>query len=464
MVCHECGKPVQPGQRFCGNCGAELRGITDPTEVIGTVETGSSDAADPSGPVPPAPAPAEPTPTESWVGDDPVWAATGAIPVTDDVLRTSDLPATEPVATGPAPAWPLDQLPDATGDVDVWAPTSEAYGPQPAPSLTAEMPTVAVQHTVAAPPGHRPRLRINTVTGLGVITAIAGLIGSFTVAVSIESDTRLIPTDTMPPTFRTGTWFIDDFADNLSVAVLIAAVLAVVGGVASAFGWRWGSGLAGGAGLAMGGLAALAVGLAQLPIEAARQFAAIPNSQVFTLTLTRDVGYWLLIGAGAAGVLLFFASLNDAFGDGRPGLNPWFAALGALATVTVVIGPMIPEGTAVFSDNWYRIDGIGEPPALLLMGRLIQLALLLVAGVIGYLCVRRWGLGLAIGGAAPAAWLAVSTLFDLTGNPAGPAYRNPGASSTELHGVTIIGVSAVVAMAILALVAAYDQASRERRR
>jgi hypothetical protein len=468
MVCHECGKAVQPGQRFCGNCGAALRGVTDPTEVVGTVETPAetptqTSTGTPAEHVPTEPAAAGP-PTEAWAGDDPVWAATGAIPVTGDVLRTTDLPATEPVATSPATAWPLDQLPDATGHVDVWAPTAEEYGPASSPSLTAEMPTVVVQQTAVAPADRGRRLRPNPVTGLGVITAIAGLIGSFTVAVSVESDTRLIPTDTMPPTFRTGTWLLDDFADNLSVAVLVAAVLAVVGGVASAFGWRWGSGLAGGAGLAMGGLVALSVGLAQLPIEAARDFAAVPNSQVFTLTLTRDVGYWLLVGAGAAGVLLFFASLNDAFGDGRPGLNPWFAALGALATVTVVIGPMLPEGTAVFSDNWYRIDGVGEPPALLLMGRLIQLALLVASGVIGYLSVRRWGLGLAIGGVAPAVWLGISTLFDLTGNPAGPAYRNPGATNTELHGVTIIGVSAVVAMAILALVAAYDQAARDRRR
>ena len=43
---------------------------------------------------------------------------------------------------------------------------------------------------------------------------------------------------------------------------------------------------------------------------------------------------------------MFFASINDAFGDRRPGLNPWIAALGALATVVAVLGPMIPEGIA----------------------------------------------------------------------------------------------------------------------
>ena len=162
-------------------------------------------------------------------------------------------------------------------------------------------------------------------------------------------------------------------------------------------------------------------------------------------------------------MLVFFAALNDAFGDLRPGLNPWFAALGALATATAVLGPMLPEGTAVFSDNWFRVDQMGEPPALLLTGRLVQLALLFVSGVIGYLSVRRWGLGLAIGGSLPIVWLGVSTLFGITSNPIGPAYRNPGTDDADLHGVTIIGLSAIVAMAILAIVAAYDQTTRERR-
>ena len=136
-------------------------------------------------------------------------------------------------------------------------------------------------------------------------------------------------TDDTPPDFRTGTWILDDLADNMSIAGLIAIVLMVAGGVASGFRWRWGSGLAGGAGLAMAGLAAVAVGLAQFPIDSAHAFARVPSDDPFVLTITRDLGYWLLVAAGALGVVLFFASINDAFGDRRPGLNPWLAALGA---------------------------------------------------------------------------------------------------------------------------------------
>ena len=452
MVCHQCGKPVEPGQRFCGSCGASLRGVTDATAVVPA-------AAD-------AP-PAAETADEAWSDDDPVWAATGAIPTTPPAegLRTTDLPATQPLlptAPPPAapppggPAWVLDEVPDAAattvGGV-VW--TGPPAGVPPA--TTMQMPTVP------AGPMPESRLRWSAVTVFGVLMAIAGLLGSFTVAVGVESDTRLVPTDTMPPTFRTGTWYLDDFADNLSIAVLIAAIAAVVGGVATAFRWRWGSGLAGGAGLAMAGLGALSVGLAELPLQTARDFAAIPNPQSFTLTLTTDIGYWLLVAAAALGVLVFFASLNEAFGDRRPGLNPWIAALGALSTVVAVIGPMLPEGRAVFSDNWYRVEGIGSPPALLLLGRLVQLGLFLLVGIVGYLCVRRWGLALVVGGVLPVVWLALSDLFGITDNPIGPAYRNPGADDNDLHGVTIIGFSAVLAMLILALVAAYDQTTRERR-
>ena len=80
----------------------------------------------------------------------------------------------------------------------------------------------------------------------------------------------------------------------------------------------------------------------------------------------------------------------------------------------------------MFSDNWYLIEGPGQPSALLLLGRLVQLALLGISGIAGYLCVRRWGLGVAIGGALPIVWLAASTLFDLTDTPVGPGLRQPG--------------------------------------
>lgn len=467
MMCHACGRAVEPGQRFCSGCGASLRNVTEPTVPVATTT--------PEGGV---------EPTEQWAADNPEWATTGTVPATDP---TAQAPATASAPKpGPADAASqqparsaLDAVPDlAASDVSddaVWALTSESYTAtgtlveppgtlvEPEPPRTAEMPAALVPVGPASVVLVGPRFRFGPVMVCALLATLAALIGSFTTAVGVSSDTTLVPTAEAPATFRTGTWMLDDLADNMSIAVLIAALLMMVGGIAAGFGWRWGSGLAGGAGLGLAGLVGLAIGLAQFPIDAAKEFAAIPSPQQFTLTITRDVGYWLLVAAAALGIVLFFASINDAFGDRRPGLNPLVAALGALATVVAAFGPMLPEGIAIFSDNWYLIDGPGQPSALLLAGRLLQLGLLLITGLIGYLCVRRWGLGLAIGGALPIVWLAVSTLFELTDTPVGPAFRNPGASDTKLHGVTIIGISAIVAMAILAIVAAYDQTSRERR-
>jgi hypothetical protein len=436
MVCHQCGKPVDRGQHFCSNCGAPLRGVTDSTEPMPTPRTAAPPASEP---------------TEEWAAHSPVWAPTGTVPATAT--------GTDATRTG------LESVPDLTRrqpDADVWALTSETYGVEPQivvdPVRTTEMPLYAPGTATEVRP-----FRFGAVMLCSILGAIVALAGTFTTAVEISSDTALVPADSTSAEFRTGTWMLDDLADNMSIAILIAAVLLVTGGVAAGFRWRWGSGLAGGAGLGLTGLVALAIGLAQFPIDAAREFAAIPNQQQFVLTITRDVGYWLLLAAAALGLIVFFASINEAFGDRRSGLNPWIAALGALATVVAVVGPMIPEGTAVFSDNWYLREGPGEPSALLLLGRLIQLALLATSGIAGYLCVRRWGLSVAIGGALPIVWLAASTLFDLTDRPVGPAFANPGAEEIELHGVTIIGISAVVAIGILAVVAAYDQGVRERR-
>ncbi len=312
----------------------------------------------------------------------------------------------------------------------------------------------------AIAPGHR--FRLTAVLMIGVAAGILTLISMFSTVLTITSSGTITIGANAPEGFRTGTWIVDDLAGNLSVAGLTAAVMMVIGGVASAFGWKWGGGLAGGAGLGFAGIAALAIGLAQFPIDAAHDFARIPSEQPFTLSITRDLGYWLLVGTAALGIVLFFASLNDAFADRRAGLNPWIAALGALAVVITVVGPLIPENQAVFSDNWYIIDAPGEPSPMLLAARLIQLALLLLAGVVGFLSVRRWGLGVVAGASIPLLWLGISTMFDITDNPVGPAYRNVGATEMDVHGVTIIGMSALASMLVLGAIAAYEQGVRER--
>lgn len=487
MQCHECGNSVAPDDRFCTACGASLAAQQPEPDPVDDVEpaaaepTGSDAPADPPGAatddpgalatteqvdtvpiavVEPAPTADTVEPDDVWGDDDPVWAATGSVDtIGQPIASTTDqLPATEPITevwSRPGSASPIVTAEDVAGG-DPWSnePDIARTTAMTAAPGTAQMPILPT------PIREHARFRFTAVLAFSVVGGIVTLLSLFATIVSVTSNERLVRTPETPAAFRTGDWISTDLADNMPIAGLIAVCLLVAGGVASAFGWRGGSGLAGGAGLAIAGIAALTVGLAQIPIDAAYEMAAIPSEQQFTLTITRDLGYWLLVAAGAIGVVVFFASLNDAFGDHRSGLNPWIAAVGALSGLVMAGGPLIPEGLATFSDNWYVGDAPGAPPAMLLTTRLVQLGLLALAALIGFLSVRRWGLGVAVGGGLSSIWLTVSTLFELGENPVGPGYNNPGASSMGVHGVTIIGASALLAFSLLAVVAAYDQASR----
>lgn len=428
------------GDRFCTGCGVSLAGVTDPTETVPAVPAPPAATPTPTDPVATEQLPAtelvEQVGGDDWGDDDPVWAATGELPSTEPITEVRMAPFTPGV--------------DTTPDADPWSDVATSAVP-----ATAQMP-VAVP--VARTPDHR--FRFSAVTLLGLVGGVVLLVGMFATVVEITSNERLTIGDDAPAAFRLGTWIADDLGDNLSIAGLVAALLMVLGGVAASFGWRWGSGLAGGGGLAAAGLAALVIGLAQYPIDAAYEFADIPTDQDFILTITKGLGYWLLVAAGAIGIVVFFASTNDAFSDRRGGLNPWIAALGALAVVVATAGPLLPVDLASFSDNWFVGDRPGDPPAMLVAMRLVQLGLFAVGGVVGFLSVRRWGLGVAAGATLPCVWLGVSTLFEVGTSPVGPGFRNPGAADTSLHGVTIIGLSATLAMLILATVAAYDQSTR----
>lgn len=442
MRCPVCDRPVQVGQRFCTGCGSALSdpAAGQPTSVVAAQPATDQAATDQ----------AATTQDNDW--DDLVWAPTGSVPVQPAPSVTAQLPATEPLQISP-PEPPRLPEPDVLTPYDYGGDTT---------IIAAEPATSLLPGTYAEPVGPRRfAFRVNAVFVLGLATALVGMAALFTDLLRIDSDRPLVPRDDVPFGFGTGTWLLDDLADNLSIAGLLAVTAMAVGAVASALGWTWGGGLAGGGGLAFGGVAAIAIGLAQMPIDAAHAYAKIPADPPFTLSITRDVGYHLLIVAAALGLVLFFAAFNDA-SDHRPGLNPWIAALGGLAVVITTAGPLIPESRGLFSDNWYLVEAPGEPPAMLLVGRAIQLVTFLVAGLIGFLSVRRFGIGMAVGGSLSLLWMAASTLFEITDHPVGPAYRNPGSSEIDLHGVTVIGIAALASMLVLAIIAAYDQNVRER--
>ena len=142
------------------------------------------------------------------------------------------------------------------------------------------------------------------------------------------------------------------------------------------------------------------------------------------------------------------------------GLDPWIAALGAVSFLIAAGGPLIPEGTADWSGNC-NSDTLGvELPTLFFVGRAVQLGLLALCGVVGFLLVRRCGLGLAVGSAVAAGWLLVTAATDQTPSPIGPAYENPGSLDLQPHAVTIVGFALVGFFALVAVVMALLDADR----
>ena len=438
---------MQPKQRFCGDCGVSLTGVTDPTEEL----------------IRPSPArAADPLINSAFTDQLPVTqAVTGVVPSVASSRRRGapkqvyDFASDEPDdITHPTvrPAPPVPASP-ARPPVAVTAEqvTAKYAPPAPTGTRTLEMPLID-PHEMGL---RRFRFRFGVVSGTAVVAAVVALVGVFANVTSIA-------TDATSPTFETGDWLVSDLGSNLPVAGLVGIAALVVGAVVAGFGIRWGAGLAGGAGLALAGWAALVIGLAEQPLQAATTAVEQPTTESFTITLTRDLGYWLLLATIVLGGAVFVVSLVLAGNDGRSGLNPWIAALGAVSALVAAAGPLVPEGEATFRNNWTSAGGTFDQPTAYLAGRLAQVILLALAGVVGFLQVRRWGLGLAIGGMLPVVWLALTTMLELGDSPVGPADTNPGDAAGDLHAVTVVGITALAGLAIVAVIAAYDQTVRER--
>jgi hypothetical protein len=262
----------------------------------------------------------------------------------------------------------------------------------------------------------------------------------------------------------TGSRMLDDFGSNLAFAGFVGAAVLVIGSLLACFGLRWGAGLAGGAGLALVGWAGLSIGLAELPIAVAQSITRTSTSpEPFTLRVTRDIGWWLVAGLGVIGLIVFLASLRWIGAGRRAALNPMAAALAAVALVVLAFGPLVPVGSASFADNFRSTDPLSDLPWAFFAGRLTQVGLIVLAGVVGMLIVRSYGLGLAVGGVSVSVWLWVSSFSEIGPRPIGIADRNPGAATTIPHAVTTVGMVASLALLVVAAVLATWRLTRTRR-
>lgn len=414
------------------------------------------------------------------------WAAGGGSPEPVDDLPSTELfdvvgaslPPTEAVDVTPAtPATTgnsLDSVPDATkGDAEARDPVAafEATTALPAGAAPVDPAHVATDEfapsanrdiestsqMIATEPGglydgdsdareltpSSEGFRLRSAFVFGVLAMVATLMSSVADVIDIRT-TR--PVDGIIVGIRD----LDDFGTNLAVAGFVGAALMLVGGLLSCFGLRWGAGIAGGAGLSMTGWAAVTLGLVEAPIHAAEGVTLNATGvAAFTLSVTRDLGYFLVLAIGVLGVVVFLVSLRMAGTGGRGGLNPWVAALGALAAVVVAAGPLITLGGLPLDANLSSAN----LPDEFHIGRLVQLGLIVVTGVLGFLSVRTYGLGLALGGLGVATWMWVTSLAGLGDDPKSPAVGNltlDDVSETTPHAVTTVGITASLAFLLIA--------------
>ena len=425
MVCPGCGIDVAENQKFCHECGAAI-----PTTAI--------DADLPTQPIPA-------DPPHPGAGERPPVSAAElttselAPPTVAPTDSATEAPTTEVTNLVAPPEAPTTEVTNLVAPPE--APTTEIPMPDAPPvSTTAEMPAMLFDGSadLADYPTPREPFRVR-------IEFILALFGAAAVLMTLVADVTDIRTTRPAAGIATGATTLDGLGTSLGPAALAGAAVMVIGALLACFGLRWGAGLAGGAGLALVGWTGLTIGLAELPIAIAESITRTSTEQ-FTLRVTRDVGWWLVVGVGVIALSVFAISLRSIGTGGRRALNPIVAAVTAVAMVVLASGPLVPVGDAGFADNFRSPDPDRDLPTLFFTGRLGQVGLIALAGVVGLLIVRSYGLGLAAGGISVAVVLWALSIGEVGSRPVGIADRNPGAADTVPHGVTTVGMVATLAL------------------
>lgn len=398
MFCPSCGAAAQPSQKFCTECGAAIAAAA-PAAAAATLPP--PHLTPPAAPVAPATPPA---------GVD-AYEATAALTVVEQTSPTGYDPNAWNTAE---PAWPAGG--DTTGEL-----------PVPPSAVAATEP-----------------FRITPLVAVSALAAVLAVAAAFVEIASFEIAGG--------PVSVAEKYKLNDFASNLTVAAIIAAVLLVGGSALGATGRRVGTGLAGGAGLALAGMFGMVIGQVTFLFDVT-EVGLLGSGGSFTLTTTQEVGFWLAAVAAALGGIAFILSFSGGKADGRAPLNPAIGVLGALGTLAAVVGPLIPGEFGSFGDN-FSSEFI--PPATLYL-RLLVVVLIGVGGLVGFLANRRWGIGMALGAISIGAWQWVTAITESGDQPFGIAGGNFGADSFEPHIVTTVGVVVMLLAGVAGLVVAGQQ-------
>lgn len=423
MKCPACGAELQTGQRFCGSCGVAVvdTAVHQATEVVPVT-------------------PADPTPA-------------GGTPAAGAPLPP---PSVAQVPTQAVPVLAADATDDAAAAIAAEPTAALTVVEQTAYTPSDGPPTMAWSMAEGVPAPHEfpapEHFRITPLMVVGALTAILGVASGFTDVATFRAEGGYVQSAVLDLNF---------FSTNNLVGMAIAGVLLILGAVLGSVGRRVGVGIAGGAGLAIAGLAAMLCGQVVHLFDAA-EVAALQSGATFTLTTTYEVGFYLAAAAGLLGVVAFVLAIPGMRPDGLPAPAPAYSIIGTVGVLLVVAGTLLPMNGADASSQFSN-DVV--PPITLVM-RLVVLLLIALGGVVGFATQRRWGIGLALGTISVGVWQTITALLGAGDTPFPIAGGNVGSEGSALllpqivmqgdtpldefapHLVTVAGV--VVVMACLA--------------
>jgi hypothetical protein len=335
--------------------------------------------------------------------------------------------------------------------------TSEHIG-----RLAAEDPTPPHGTPVTAdfarfdPVGLTVRWRLSMVT-LAAATAVAVAAASIFTVVSMDSTGEV----NLRAAFAA-----NDFTSNAMVAGLIAVGLLLVGGIAVARGHRFAVGLIGGAGGAAGGLMLWVIGQSIAFVDSARHMV-LARGGSYRLHLVLDGGFVMAVVAAVLGGACLVASVLVPRNPTEVRAHPALGALGALGSLLLFVGAVLPTKSGRLADNFSSARPIGGAvfrqqylafifralytpvPPIATWFRLLLILLILVGGVVGFLRASGWGLGLVVGSMSVPLWLTITSVFDIGPQPYGIGGGNVGSVGHPPHVLVTYGF-VVVLVALLA--------------
>jgi hypothetical protein len=453
MFCPSCGVATEPQQRFCNACGTAL--------TTAAVSPGAM-FPPPTTEQPAAPAASVDSRADTPTAAEPIIAVpAGEIPpidspAFDEMFETQKfrvVQQTTPTQEQISTTWEAGGT-EWTGGVD---------STDPVPRITEE-----ATFAVAAPPAERgPAPLRSTMLVMAVAAAAVGVSSAFLTVL------RYRVSGDVNATMRIG---LNGISTNARVGTIVAAGLLVIGAALGLSGRRFGTGLAGGAGLALAGFMAWLAGDAVSIVDTLKRGFA-ESSYRYTLSTTLDVGFWMGVAAAVLGGVVFLLSFTGVGDDGRPSIHPAVGAVGLLGGLALVIGPMLPSNGATFADNFSGDVGIGpavwwksrlflelgishaQVPPVTTWLRVLLLLALVVGAYLGFIAGSRWGVGIVLGAIGIAVWQWLTSVLEAGDLPFGIAGGSPGQKGFPPNIVTTVGLVVV----LLALIAGAVMAYRPRR-